>query len=106
MQKLPLLIFLLSSTWVVPAKAEISRQASCIPRVPTIEYLQAVKIALKAAGFDENTKKVFVDEVNLLCEEQKQFWTIGLRMRELETGQIIIRVYMDGATEISGVKDG
>lgn len=88
------------------AKAEKFSGSDCKPRVPNIEYGEAIQIALKVPAVDADSKNVFVDGANLLCEKNKHYWLITLRKRDLETGQMMIRVYMDGTTDTSMKKDG
>lgn len=89
------------------AKAERTTGTTCESRVPKIEYSQAVKIALHNGGvLTPNLKDSFIDSISLECKENIQFWSIGFRQREYETGHYIVYVYMDGSVKNSVVKDG
>jgi len=101
-----IILFLLSHS--IFTYAETSKIVMCNPRVPKIEYAEAIKIAFKSniVGTEAESKKLFVDSANLICEHNKQHWIITLRKRDLETGQLIINVYMDGTTDTSVMKDG
>lgn len=86
------------------AIAEKARDTSCSPRVPVIEYAEAIDIAVKTTG--SNIKKIFIDGAQLICEKNIHYWSITFRKREAETGQMIIKVYMDRQTDTSFLKDG
>lgn len=101
-----LLMTAVISTFVAPGfvLAEKSRETSCTPRVPVIEHAQAIDIAVKTTG--SNIKKIFIDGSKLVCEKNIHYWLITFRKREAETGQMLVKVYMDGQTDTSFLKDG
>lgn len=78
----------------------------CKPRVPKIEFTKAVDIALKSFGAMTESSTVFVDSANLVCEKNKHYWLITLRKRDKETGQMMIKISMDGTTNTVMQKDG
>ena len=83
--------------------AEKARDASCTPRVPVIEHAEAIDIAVKTTG--SNINKIFIDGAQLICEKNIHYWAITFRKREAETGQMIVKVYMDKKTNTSFLKD-
>lgn len=101
-----LLTITLSAIFSTPSFsiAEKARDTSCSPRVPVIEHAEAIDIAVKTTG--SNIKKIFIDGTQLICENNIHYWVVTFRKRETETGQMIVKVYMDKQTHTSFLKDG
>ena len=110
MKKILKLLFIVAVGTSIPfgasAKEEKTAESLCVPRVPPIEIDRAMKIAIDALSKIQAVESSYMDSISLECKHKKQYWIVGFRRRAYETGHLLVYVHMDGATDISVVKDG
>lgn len=91
---------------IIYAKAKVERSSICEPRVPKINYIQAVEIAQKVSKKYYRVGNAFIDMIQLSCENNEHFWLVGFRRKAYESGQLLVYIYMNGKTKTSIKKDG
>lgn len=78
----------------------------CTPRVPVVDIDRALQLALQELQrHHEPPQNFFIDAITLQCVDGRAFWQVGWRRKAYESGQLVMRIYMDSTVEESVIKD-
>lgn len=95
------------SVSVIQRRNKTERSSVCATTgKPKLDYTQAVQMAQQQVAKRYSNSDIFIDLVQLRCENNQRYWLVGFRNQAYESGQLRVSVFMDGTIEINLLKDG